>query len=309
VTAGPAVTLSIDSERPHEYWGVALLALQKALAHEGLHGELRHTFGLVPALDVVANGEVDVGCNFKELLVWAHDGLWQTPRPNLRALARVIAPRYIGISATAESGVTALEQIAVEKRPIRLVTIGRGKGTQPSQVYVTGRIFELSGFTQADVVAWGGRVITGADALPAVLEGNVDVLAAWAYPNWAPNWGACWMHGQIRLNLRFLPVPDHVLDTLGQEIGVRKGVMPAGLLRGLDQDTPTVIYPDHVINTHAGLSDDLAYAVAKAIDEHSEYLQDGYVAFAYHPRLACRDLGIPLHPGAERYYRERGYLS
>jgi uncharacterized protein len=27
------------------------------------------------------------------------------------------------------------------------------------------------------------------------------------------------------------------------------------------------------------------------------------------PRALCRNTGVPLHPGAERYYREHGYLA
>jgi TRAP-type uncharacterized transport system substrate-binding protein len=307
-TLDRVVTLSMDSERPEEYWGVVLGDLQKALARNGIQSEMRYNRGLEAGLRAVAQGEIDVGCNFKELLSWFHDGLWQPAWPSLRALMRVTAPRYIGVAATVESGITSLEQIAVERRPIRLVTISQAKPRTPGQAYVTSRILELSGFTQADVVAWGGRVFTGDDAIPAVMQGNVDVLAAWAYPNWAPNWGAAWMYGQILLNLRFLPIAEHVLDTIGGELGVRKGMMPAHLFRGLEEDVPTLVYPDEVINTHADLSDDLAREIVRAIDEHQDTLQDGYVTFAYNPFTAWRDLGAPLHPGAEAYFRERGYM-
>jgi len=32
------------------------------------------------------------------------------------------------------------------------------------------------------------------------------------------------------------------------------------------------------------------------------------MAFSYDAQVVAGDVGIPLHPGAERYYREVGYL-
>jgi len=152
------LTLSIDSDRPDEYWGTILVGLHNALAQNDVRSEFRFTFGLAEALQAVGSGQVDVGCNFREMLVWAYTGLWQPPTPRLRALCKVSAPRYIGIAATIASGISSLSQIAVERRPIRLATIPAYKpGTQPSQAYVISRIFELAGFTHADIVAWGAR--------------------------------------------------------------------------------------------------------------------------------------------------------
>lgn len=302
------LTLSIDSERPDEYWGVALMALRRVLGCNGIDASLHYTWGIRDALQAVGSGTVDVGCNLKEMLTWARDGSWTVQSPNLRGLARIVAPRYIGVAATASSGIESLEQVARERKPIRLATISAIKNNQPGQSYVVGRILELSGFTQTDIVSWGGQVVTGSQALAAVTDGAVDLLAGWALPNWAPDWGPIWMHAQIRSDLHFLPIPRQILDTLSAEVGVRQGVMPRLLFRGLTEDLPTIIYPDHVINTHAGMSDNLAYQIVCAIDEHSEVFRDCYTPFAFDPRHAWKDLGAPIHPGAERYYRDAGHM-
>lgn len=308
--ASATLSLSIDSDRPNEYWGVALLALQQALSRNGTDSELRLTFGLAEALQAVADGQVDVGCNFREILRWAFDGLWQPRSPELRAICKVSAPRYIGVAATEQSGIVSLEQIAAERRPVRMATIPAHKpGSPPSQAYVVSRMFELAGFSHQDVLDWGGQVLFGGAALTAIRERQVDLIAGWAFSNWAPNWGPCWMYGQILLDLRFLPIPNATLEAIGCEIGVRTGHMPAGLFRGLEQDMPTLVYPDQVFHTHAGLSDEQAYALAKAIDDHSQLLQEGFVPFAYNPLTAWRDTGIPLHPGAAEFFRERGYMT
>ena len=62
--------------------------------------------------------------------------------------------------------------------------------------------------------------------------------------------------------------------------------------------------------THDGLTDQMAYEVTKALFENTETL--GQV----HPKgkeislkTALLSVSIPLHPGAERYYREKGLLK
>ena len=62
--------------------------------------------------------------------------------------------------------------------------------------------------------------------------------------------------------------------------------------------------------THDGLSDQMAYEVTKALYENTETL--GQV----HPKgkeialkTALQSISIPLHPGAEKYYREKGVLK
>ena len=261
----------------------------------------------------VDRGHADIGVNFREQVDWAYRGIAHNqhyPLTRLRALANLVQPQYVGIAATAESGFTSLEQIAAERRPIRLFTVARSKHQTATMGLTISRVLELSGFTQDDVIAWGGRVYTAADSrLEAISRGDVDVIAIPAYPSWGPSWGQCWMVAQIRLNLRFLPIADHVLDAVCAELNLRKGMLPAGTFRGVDRDVPTLVSQNHTVCTHADLSDSDAYTVVQAIDEHPDCLQTVHVPFAYYPFSAWQELGVPLHPGAEAYYRERGYLT
>jgi hypothetical protein len=104
-------------------------------------------------------------------------------------------------------------------------------------------------------------------------------------------------------------VAERVLDTLESELHAPKGVMPAGLFKGMAQDTPTFVVADHTVITHDQLSDADAYAVVKAMDQHSECLAFQADMFAFNPRDAWQRTALPLHPGAEAYYREQGYMS
>jgi TRAP transporter TAXI family solute receptor len=62
--------------------------------------------------------------------------------------------------------------------------------------------------------------------------------------------------------------------------------------------------------THAAVPEEIAYAVTKAAYENTETLAKVHVQ-GKNIRLenALRSVSIPLHPGAERYYREKGLLE
>jgi TRAP-type uncharacterized transport system substrate-binding protein len=56
------------------------------------------------------------------------------------------------------------------------------------------------------------------------------------------------------------------------------------------------------------MPDDFAYLLAKALDEGRHLFRLTLLPFSYDEREVAGDRGFPYHPGAERYYREVGYL-
>jgi uncharacterized protein len=85
--------------------------------------------------------------------------------------------------------------------------------------------------------------------------------------------------------------------------------IPLGLFRGVDRPIPAVVRSGTSIYGRDDTPADLAYALAKALDEHQDLLQWSNVTYSYNPYSVWKAFGVPLHPGAERYYRERGYLK
>jgi hypothetical protein len=51
------------------------------------------------------------------------------------------------------------------------------------------------------------------------------------------------------------------------------------------------------------------YDVAKAIDAHRAALKWYIRPYSYDSRTVHENFDVPLHPGAQRYYREQGYLA
>ena len=59
------------------------------------------------------------------------------------------------------------------------------------------------------------------------------------------------------------------------------------------------------------MPDDFAYTLAKALDEHQDLFQwaNSGMNFSYNWRTVWKAFDVPLHPGAAKYYRERGYMK
>jgi TRAP transporter TAXI family solute receptor len=69
----------------------------------------------------------------------------------------------------------------------------------------------------------------------------------------------------------------------------------------------TVLFEDYLVVAGAQMSDDDAYKVAKALYEHQDKLASIARAFArYNKEELGKDHGVPFHPGAIKFYREKG---
>jgi TRAP transporter TAXI family solute receptor len=247
---------------------------------------------------------VDFGVTSAGLLAWAYHGVHSyagEPYVNLRLIAKIEDPSYLLIAVKADSGVTDLSQFAAEKRPV--VVLGGGSPiTQP--------VLDYYGLTQDAVTSWGGTFLN------ATIYGQVDdpqfdiVITENASPTNNPE-SAYWTKITQKQNLRFLDPPEAVLEALANDktLGVTQAVVKWGFLRGVDRPIPTVARTGHVVFARDDMPEQAAYDAAKAIDEHRADLKWFIRPYSYDSRTAFRSLDVPLHPGAERFYREAGYLE
>ena len=59
----------------------------------------------------------------------------------------------------------------------------------------------------------------------------------------------------------------------------------------------------------AAMADDVAYTLTKTINDNADRVRKLHASLAdYDPSKGWLHLGVALHPGAERYYREKGWL-
>jgi len=84
-------------------------------------------------------------------------------------------------------------------------------------------------------------------------------------------------------------------------------VLPAGAMPGVLEDTTYIAFPQ-VVFTHAGVPDDVVYAMARAMYEGSAVMGETFPPMrAFRPENMRGDLGVTAyHPGALRFFAEVG---
>jgi TRAP transporter TAXI family solute receptor len=102
-------------------------------------------------------------------------------------------------------------------------------------------------------------------------------------------------------------VPKEIAEKLGAPF--QAATIPAGTYDGQDSDVPTVAITN-ILVTRADISDEEAYQMTKQLFENlPEMVAAHKAANGINLENAVKGLPIPLHPGAERYYREKGILK
>jgi TRAP-type uncharacterized transport system substrate-binding protein len=120
-----------------------------------------------------------------------------------------------------------------------------------------------------------------------------------------------WLDEALDHGFEILPIEPKIVKQLSA-LGYQASVIPPAKFRQLKEDVNTIDFSGWPLITHRGLSSDLAYAICQAIDLRQNVIpvdDEGPLDM----KKLCRGteaapLDIPLHPGAKKYYKERGYL-
>lgn len=110
------------------------------------------------------------------------------------------------------------------------------------------------------------------------------------------------------VNIVVIPVPADVVASIG-DAAYQPAVIPANTYQGQTADVPTAAIRN-ILVTHSGVPEDVVYQMTKSMFEHLDQLTAAHAAAkAIKAQGAADGLPLPLHPGAERYYREAGLLK
>jgi TRAP transporter TAXI family solute receptor len=110
------------------------------------------------------------------------------------------------------------------------------------------------------------------------------------------------------VNIVVIPVPADIVEKIG-DAAYQPAVIPANTYTGQTQDLPTAAIPNFLV-TQSDVPDDLAYQMTKALYDNLETMYAAHnAAKAIKLENAVKGMPVPLHPGAERYYREVGVIK
>ncbi len=118
-----------------------------------------------------------------------------------------------------------------------------------------------------------------------------------------------WYSISQEYDLQYLEVAEDLRAKLVEDRYLEHRNLPFGYFRGVDRPIPTLGRTGTAIYGREDMPDDFAYTLAKAMDEHQDLLQCTHMNYSYNPHTVWKAFDVPLHPGAARYYKERGYMK
>ena len=110
--------------------------------------------------------------------------------------------------------------------------------------------------------------------------------------------------------VQVLDVSDAELEMIRKEYPIwNRFVIKSGTYPGQDKDIQTISQPNFLA-CRPDLPEDTVYLITKTIYENLAFLHNIHKATeAMELQRATAGLPVPLHPGAEKYYREKGLIQ
>lgn len=258
----------------------------------------------------VGQGSADLGFATANAALWARDGIGEEfegrAAENLRALVGGLQAAYTTVAArrayVERTGLTTLDDMVNADNPPRVVLKPMG-----SQVPIlANHMFEALGTDLEEMRARGAiNQISTSQIAQMMRDGTADV-----YIENAPLGQATMQELALTTDLVFATMSDTVLDHM-TGVGVPRITLPDGSYPGMDGDYSSSNTPTILIVT-ADMDDEVAYQITAALVEARNQLAESFPPLAgWDPESGAQpdQAVLELHPGAARYYRDRGWIE
>jgi TRAP transporter TAXI family solute receptor len=303
------LSVGVPSARAYDIsWGTAPAggvwqALGTAMVEDTIKANPKLKGSTMPiggAANVIATnaGKINAAFSFSTTAAEAWQGIEyfkkQGELNNIRELA-VIFPEPSQIVVNADSGISDIPQLKGKK-----VT----PGPKGSAIAVVSRyVLEAYGLSFKDIDT---RFLSFAEAGKQFIDGHIDAIlyGAMAYP--APPI----LNAASQRKIKMLPLSQEVIDKLVKtHKGLEPYTLPKGSYPGVDKEMPGII-ANVVVIANKDMPDDVAYAIVKSIDQNFERYGKMVKAMRLGKRQdMAKEVGIPMHPGAVKYYKEKGWIK
>lgn len=254
-------------------------------------------------LSLVGSGKIELGIAHTGLIKLAIEGKEPFNRDlsNLRAIAVLYGEAAQHFLIKSDKGISSFDDIRDQKYPLKV-----NFNTKDSFMEIVGkRALEAQGISYEDIKSWGGNVdfMSMGSSIDLMRDGKIE-----AYSNVIQVPSSHIIDASTNLKLNLLSMSEEAINKVNEELGTYKVTIPKEEYSFLKDDVDTIA-ATVVLFASTSLSEADAYAVVKSLDENSDYFK------SIHSSLKNLDLKgmtevspIPLHPGAERYYKEKGVL-
>lgn len=262
---------------------------------DGVRTQVQSTKASVENLNLLQDGRGELGFALGDSVAMAWEGNadagFAQKLDKLRGIA-AIYPNYIQIVASTDSGITEFSDLAGKS-----LSVGApASGTELNARAIFGAMdmsYEDLGKIEYLPFAESVELIKNRQLDGTLQSAGLGVASIRDLASSVP--------------ITVVAIPGDVAEKLGAPYVA--ATIPAGTYDGQEADVPTVAVSNFLVS-HEGVSDEIAYQMTKQLFENLDTLVAAHQAAAQIDMAkALEGMPIPLHPGAERYYREMGILK
>ncbi|ABR46465.1 TRAP transporter solute receptor, TAXI family [Alkaliphilus metalliredigens QYMF] len=202
------------------------------------------------------------------------------------------------------TGFTTLEEVIEAQHPVRVATKATGSFGEMS----ANKVLSLFDVTYDDIKSWGGdfTLTSSSNVVDMLRDNRADMTIDHTNIN-QPNY----VELSMTTPLYYVQLQDETLDRLHEMGYAYQDIAEGSFNNYVKEDIKTVGSPTALL-VREDMDEEVAYTLTEAMAEGKSKLVTSFAAFeAFDPTKAWEpaNAGAPLHPGAERYYREMGYMK
>ena len=248
--------------------------------------------------------DAQFGMGYSTNLWAAKNGLapYKEKLVNNRAIANLNVTSVLHPWILRSTGFNNLREIAAKKYGLKVDTGPRGTGGE----LAAQRSLALHGVSYEKIKAWGGSITHSAytEAIGRMMDGHIE-----AFVNDDIIGIPVFVELSQARDVVLMPQDPEVIKKMASEYGYTPTVIPANIYKRQTREVPSTAQSANFF-CNKDMPDDLVYEMTKLIFANKPRLVATHKLFQkLNPADGPKNLTIPLHPGAARYYKEIGALK
>lgn len=278
--------------------GAICRLVNKDRKDHGIRCSVESTGGSVYNINTVRAGELEFGVAQSDWQYHAYNGTSkfedQGAFEGLRAVFSV-HPEPFTLIAKKDSGISGFTDLKGKK-----VNVGNPGSGQRATMEV---VMDAFGITMDDFAL--AAELKGSEMAQALCDGKIDAMI---YTIGHP--AAAITEAATTCDVELISVSGEPIDKLvADNPYYRIATIPGGMYKGTDEEVSTFGVGATFVSS-ADVSDDAVYTVVKAVFDNFDDFKKLHPAFSNlkEEEMIADGLSAPLHPGAEKYYKERGWM-
>ncbi|MGE4354797.1 MAG: TAXI family TRAP transporter solute-binding subunit [Oscillospiraceae bacterium] len=254
----------------------------------------------------IGEGTFDIGWVYPPMCQLAYEGEepYDQAYDGIRLIATGLSPQVIEVVARADVDVTSIDDIFNNKEGIRWLTPNKGS-TTPALFFDI--MLKYYGVTEDDIKSWGGSTTYTpySDWSQLVQDGHVDIMFNQGSMPFSTT-----QEIAANTDLKLLPLPEDLINYMASNYALTEYTIPAGTYNFQDSDIDT-LQMSSGLGCSAALDDDTVYRILEIIEANIDEFKEISPSFKnFDLTTAWQNTGsVPLHPGAEKFYKDHGYMS